>query len=78
MPSRRGLPATTIMAAYRQLGRPAAAVTGASTINYAQGQARVLGISRVEPRSRGGVTVRGVATSGMNAGYAGYGGQQPV
>ena len=40
---------------------------------------RVLGISRVEPRSSGGVTVRGVATSGMNAGYGyGYGGQGQV
>lgn len=46
--------------------------------SYAYGQARVLGISRVEPRSRGGLTVRGVATSGMNMGYGGYGGQQPV
>jgi hypothetical protein len=46
--------------------------------NYAYGQARVLGVSRVEPRSRGGLTVRGVATSGINTGYAGYGGQQPV
>ena len=44
--------------------------------NHSYGQARVLGISRVEPRSRGGVTVRGVATSGMNG--CGYGGQQPV
>ena len=35
---------------------------------------RVLGISRIEPRSSGGVTIRGVATSGMaaNNGY-GYG-----
>ena len=41
----------------------------------AYGQARVLGVSRVEPRSRGGLTVRGVATTGYNAGY---GGQQPV
>ena len=41
--------------------------------------ARVLGISRVEPRSSGGLTVRGVATTGMNAGYGiGYGGQSPV
>jgi hypothetical protein len=40
---------------------------------------RVLGISRVEPRSGGGVTVRGVASSGRNAGYGyGYGGQSPV
>lgn len=41
------------------------------------GQARVLGVSRVEQRSGGGLTVRGVASSGFNAGYA-YGGQQPV
>ena len=41
--------------------------------------ARVLGISRVERRSSGGLTVRGVASSGMNAGYGyGYGGQPPV
>jgi hypothetical protein len=39
--------------------------------------ARVLGISRVEPRSSGGLTVRGVATSGRVAAY-GYQGQQPV
>ena len=43
---------------------------------YGQSGARVLGISRVEPRSNGGLTVRGVASSGMNAGYAyGYNGQ---
>jgi len=35
---------------------------------------RVLGISRVEPRSGGGLTVRGVASSGR---YAGYGQGQP-
>jgi hypothetical protein len=40
---------------------------------YGYGNARVLGISRVEPRSSGGLTVRGVASSGMNAGYVGYG-----
>jgi hypothetical protein len=51
---------------------------GGNGYNYAYDQARVLGISRVEPRSRGGVTVRGVATSGNNIGYGGYGGQQPV
>src|SRR5690349_9727674 len=34
---------------------------------YAGG--RVLGISRVEPRSNGGLTVRGVASSGRYAGY---------
>src|SRR5207248_7520317 len=37
------------------------------------GGGRVLGISRVEPRSAGGFTVRGVATSGQYGGY-GYGG----
>jgi hypothetical protein len=43
------------------------------------GGGRVLGISRVEPRSGGGVTVRGVATSGRNARYGyGYNGQAPV
>ena len=43
------------------------------------GNARVLGISRVEPRSNGGLTVRGVASSGMNAGYGyGYNGQGQV
>lgn len=36
--------------------------------------ARVLGISRVEPRSGGGLTVRGVATSGRYG--VAYGGQQ--
>lgn len=41
---------------------------------YANGGGRVLGISRVEPRSGGGVVVRGVATSGHNVGY-GYAGQ---
>lgn len=48
---------------------------------YGYSQARVLGISRVEPRSNGGLTVRGVATSGLTAAYnpyGGYGGQQPV
>jgi hypothetical protein len=38
---------------------------------YAYG-GRVLGISRVEPRSSGGLTVRGVASSGR---YAAYGSQ---
>ena len=38
---------------------------------------RVLGISRVEPRADGGLTVRGVASSGRYAGY-GYGGQGQV
>ena len=45
---------------------------------YGYGNARVLGISRVEPRSSGGLTVRGVASSGMYAGNGygyGYAGQ---
>lgn len=45
--------------------------------NYAYGGGgRVLGISRVEPRNGGGLTVRGVATSGRY-GYNGNGGQAP-
>jgi hypothetical protein len=43
---------------------------------YAYGGGRVLGISRVEPRTGGGVTVRGVATTGRYAGA--YGAQAPV
>ena len=39
------------------------------------GAGRVLGVSRIEPRSNGGLTVRGVATSGR---YGGYGGQGQV
>ena len=39
---------------------------------YAGGGARVLGISRVEQRTGGGLTVRGVANSGRTAAY-GYG-----
>jgi len=40
--------------------------------NAYAGGARVLGISRVEPRSNGGLTVRGVASSGRyGAAYAG-------
>jgi len=39
------------------------------------GTGRVLGISRVEPRSNGGLTVRGVASSGR---YVSYGAQAPV
>jgi hypothetical protein len=46
---------------------------------YAYGAGgRVLGISRVEPRSNGGLTVRGVASSGHYAGAYGYNGQAPV
>jgi len=48
--------------------------------NYAYGGGgRVVGISRVEPRSNG-LTVRGVATSGRYAAYGnnGYGAQAPV
>jgi hypothetical protein len=42
------------------------------------GNARVLGISRVEQRSNGGLTVRGVANSGRYAGAYGYNGQGQV
>jgi hypothetical protein len=43
--------------------------------SYGYGGGRVLGISRVEPRSGGGLTVRGVASSGRygGSGYGGYG-----
>jgi hypothetical protein len=41
------------------------------------GGGRVLGISRVEPRSNGGLTVRGVASSGRYVAY-GYGEQSPI
>ena len=34
------------------------------------GGARVLGISRIEQSSNGGLTIRGVANSGRDAGYA--------
>jgi hypothetical protein len=54
---------------------------GYSPYGYAGGYGggRVLGVSRIEQRSGGGLTVRGVASSGMNAGYGyGYGGQSPV
>ncbi|MEP7131050.1 MAG: hypothetical protein ABI770_07970 [Sphingomicrobium sp.] len=37
------------------------------------GGGRVLGVSRVEPRAGGGLTVRGVASSGRYAGGYGYG-----
>jgi hypothetical protein len=40
--------------------------------SYGYPGGRVLGISRIEPRSSGGLTVRGVATTGRYAGY-GYG-----
>ena len=45
---------------------------GYSNGGYGAG-GRVLGISRVEPRSSGGLTIRGVANSGNNGGYYGYG-----
>jgi hypothetical protein len=47
--------------------------------NGGYGNARVLGISRVEQRSGGGLTIRGVANSGRYAGY-GYSnnGQPPI
>jgi hypothetical protein len=49
---------------------------GGNGYNGYNGGGRVLGISRVEPRSGGGVTVRGFASSGAYAGYGnGYNGQ---
>jgi hypothetical protein len=45
---------------------------------YGNGGGRVLGISRVEPRNNGGLTVRGVASSGRYAGGYGYNGQSQV
>ncbi len=42
------------------------------------GGGRVLGISRVEPRSNGGLTIRGVANSGRSGAYGFNGGQPPV
>ena len=50
---------------------------GYNGYNGGYGAGRVLGISRVEPRSNGGLTVRGVATSGRVAGY-GYTPNSPV
>lgn len=41
--------------------------------NNGYGGARVLGISRVEPRSGGGLIIRGVASSGRYGGGYGYG-----
>jgi hypothetical protein len=46
--------------------------------NGGYGGGRVLGISRVERRSNGGLTVRGVANSGRYAGAYGYNGQGQV
>lgn len=45
--------------------------------NGGYGAGRVLGISRVEPRSNGRLSIRGVATSGRYGGY-GYNGQAPI
>lgn len=45
---------------------------------YRYGGGRVLGISSVSPRDDGGITVRGVASSGRYGGYGyGYGAQAP-
>jgi hypothetical protein len=49
---------------------------GYSPYTNGYGGGRVLGISRIEPRSSGGVTVRGVANSGRYG--VGYGGQPAV
>jgi len=56
---------------------------GYNGYNGGYGGGRVLGISRVEPRSGGGLTIRGVASSGRYAGGYAYGGaygggQSPV
>jgi hypothetical protein len=59
-------------AVQQRLGGGYGAGYGGYGNNGYNGGGRVLGISRVEPRSGGGVTVRGVASSGGNAGY-GYG-----
>jgi hypothetical protein len=47
---------------------------------YGNGGARVLGISRVEPRSNGELLIRGVANSGRSGGYGynGYNSQDQV
>jgi hypothetical protein len=49
-----------------------------SSYGGAYGGGRVLGISRIEPRSNGGLTVRGVASSGRYAGAYGTNGQSQV
>jgi hypothetical protein len=53
---------------------------GYNGYGYANTGARVLGISRVEPRSNGELLVRGVANSGRYGayGYNGYNNQQQV
>ena len=54
--------------------------SGYGGYGYANNGARVLGISRVEPRSNGEVVVRGVANSGRYGayGYNGYNSQAQV
>jgi len=59
-------------AVQQRLGGGYAGGYGGYGYNGYNGGGRVLGISRVEPRSGGGVTVRGVASSGAYASY-GYG-----
>jgi hypothetical protein len=61
---------------YNGYGNNAYGYNGYGYNNNGYGGGRVLGISRVEPRSSG-LTVRGVATSGHYGGY-GYNGQAPV
>ena len=46
---------------------------GYSGYGYAQSNARVLGITRIDQRSNTTLRVRGTATSGMNYGRYGYG-----
>ena len=45
---------------------------------YGAGGGRVLAITHADRHSRGRVKVKGVASSGMNAGYGGYGYSQPA
>ena len=63
-----------VNAVQARLGGGYGAYGGYGYNQYAQGGARVLGISRVEPRSNG-LTVRGVATTGRNVAY-GYNNSQ--
>ena len=64
-------------ARYNQYGSPYGGYGGYNGYNTnAYSNARVLGISRVEPRSNTTTRVRGYATSGMQAAYSPYGGYQ--
>lgn len=56
----------------QRLNRQAYGYGGYGAYGGGYGGGRVLGISRVEPNSYG-LTIRGVASSGFNADYGGYG-----